>query len=77
MLDVIVVIADRDRENLLCFVLLNDKAVEVRLDVARQLVEDENVIVIRAFLCRVIELCVEHFDDFGWRGKRGIAHLGS
>ena len=43
IIDVVVVIADRDRENLLRFVLFDHETVEVRFDVARQKIEDELV----------------------------------
>ena len=46
----VVVIAHRDRQHLLRFVLLNDEAVEVRLDIARQEIENEIVIVAAARL---------------------------
>ena len=41
VIDVVVVIADRDREHFFRFVLLDDKAVEMGLDVAREKIEDE------------------------------------
>ena len=42
IIDVVVMIANRDREDLLRFVLFDDEAVEMRLDVARQKIEDES-----------------------------------
>ena len=42
---VIVMIADRDREDLLRLVLLDHEPVEMRLDVARQKIENEIVLV--------------------------------
>ena len=41
IIDVVVVIADRDREDLLRFVLFDHEPIEMRLDVARQKIEDE------------------------------------
>jgi hypothetical protein len=43
IINVVVVIADRDRENLFRFILFDHKTVEVRFDVARQEIEDEMV----------------------------------
>ena len=45
-------VAHRNREHFLCFVLLDHKPIEVRLDVARQKFEDELFIVdlVRLFL---------------------------
>ena len=40
-IDVVVMIAHRDGENLLRFILLDHEAIEVRLDVARQKIENE------------------------------------
>ncbi|MBA3831928.1 MAG: hypothetical protein H0X34_08545 [Chthoniobacterales bacterium] len=45
VIDVVVVVADGDRQNLLRFVLLDDEAVEVGLDMARKKVEGEAVVV--------------------------------
>ena len=41
VIDVIVVIANRDREHLLGIVLLNDESVEMRFDLARQEIENK------------------------------------
>ena len=42
---VIVVITDRDRQGLLGIVLTNDEAIEVRFDVAGEVVELENIVL--------------------------------
>ena len=48
VIDVIVVIADRDREDLFRFVLFDHETVEMRLDVARQKIENELVVALLA-----------------------------
>ena len=57
---VVVMVADRDGEDLFGFVLLDDETVEVRFDVARGEVEIENVFIRARWL----------FAPPGWFGRR-------
>ena len=45
-IDVVVMIADCDREDLLRFILLDDEAIEMRLDVARQEIKNKLRVVV-------------------------------
>src|SRR5207253_4323547 len=50
VIDVIVMIANRDRKDLLRLVLLDDKPIEMRLDVTRQKIKDELLLGISRWL---------------------------
>ena len=70
IIDVVVVIANRDRQDLLRFILLDDEPVEVRLDIARQEIENERLVALgwrRLFLSRSrsrVRLGVSRERDF-------------
>ena len=65
----VVMIADRDRENLFRFVLLDHKAVEMGLDVAREEIEDE---MVAALLDRLFVVALFGALGLGEAGKRDL-----